>query len=918
MKKVLLIISIIVLIAGVDNVYAESNLSVVVDNSSFSISKEEATIGEKITIKVSLSTNTSSPLKNVNVYFTKPVTKKTSDAYTLIYNQEQDLYETTLTIDDTWQNGKYIIDRMYFYDGNSSYSLYNSKNPNALGYGYSYDWSVDLSKCTFIIYGSSADDSPPKINGASLTLSSRQLITDDIMKYTIKITDNVGIKEAKLRIYNNSYNVNEDIILSYNSFSDLYEGYVTVDSNMKKGTWGIYYFYVKDVNDNYEYVYNSAFTTTSNVSKYNWSNSIYSFYNYGIAPDSQLDSDSLNVDVSRVTSGEKVNISLQLMNYFGIDNIFIYYKNIDNNKVHIVEAKFEKTKYTGSTSGIKYYYNIYKAVIEFNNYGYNGKWTIDKIVVNSLKDNVTTIYNSELNNIATSVNLSSGDFETYGLTTDNTPPNIYEFLLDKTYAYCDEDINLRVSANDDLSGVQTIIVNYLLPNGVSKDYLLSDNDNSSFKLKITCDNLKKIGLYILNYIELVDKAGNNIRIYKELEKMNFNFNNKINIVSPSYYLNLTTSYTLKALEAFDVEINNVVWKSTDPSIASINSKTGVLSTKSKEGEVTVIVSDSEDDGVYGYIKLFVASTIVKVGETKNIGNFNYVTYKDVLWEIENESILNKTGTFGYNAINSYYKHYINVKGLKEGTTRIKMLTPSGDVLATSIVYVDNSIVNISNTDKIISISKNKTFKLNPTINYIDNSSKSDSLYYIIENKKIASISPNGEIKALSSGETTIKVYSQYFDNPLIIPISVYSLAESINVETNPMILNIGDKHKIVYNVYPEDAINNEILFKSNNENIINVDSDGLVTAVGNGYTTIMVTTKDNSINKIIKVNVGSVFGDMNNNKKIDLKDIIILIKKYLGTDEATDTDILIGDMNNNGRIDLKDIIILIRTYLGLE
>ena len=111
------------------------------------------------------------------------------------------------------------------------------------------------------------------------------------------------------------------------------------------------------------------------------------------------------------------------------------------------------------------------------------------------------------------------------------------------------------------------------------------------------------------------------------------------------------------------------------------------------------------------------------------------------------------------------------------------------------------------------ISKNKTFKLNPTINYIDNSSKSDSLYYIIENKKIASISPNGEIKALSSGETTIKVYSQYFDNPLIIPISVYSLAESINVETNPMILNIGDKHKIVYNVYPEDAINNEILFK---------------------------------------------------------------------------------------------------------
>ena len=57
---------------------------------------------------------------------------------------------------------------------------------------------------------------------------------------------------------------------------------------------------------------------------------------------------------------------------------------------------------------------------------------------------------------------------------------------------------------------------------------------------------------------------------------------------------------------------------------------------------------------------------------------------------------------------------------------------------------------------------------------------------------------------------------------------------------------------------------------------------------------------------------------MNKNQKIDLKDIILLIKKYLNSSDASSEDILIGDMNYNNKLDSKDIIILIRTYLGLE
>ena len=57
-------------------------------------------------------------------------------------------------------------------------------------------------------------------------------------------------------------------------------------------------------------------------------------------------------------------------------------------------------------------------------------------------------------------------------------------------------------------------------------------------------------------------------------------------------------------------------------------------------------------------------------------------------------------------------------------------------------------------------------------------------------------------------------------------------------------------------------------------------------------------------------------GDMNYNSKIDLKDVISLIKKYLGTDNASSKDVKVGDMNSNSKIDLKDIILLIKRYLG--
>ena len=59
-------------------------------------------------------------------------------------------------------------------------------------------------------------------------------------------------------------------------------------------------------------------------------------------------------------------------------------------------------------------------------------------------------------------------------------------------------------------------------------------------------------------------------------------------------------------------------------------------------------------------------------------------------------------------------------------------------------------------------------------------------------------------------------------------------------------------------------------------------------------------------------------GDLNKNNKIDLPDVIHLLKRYLNVVETTAEDITIGDMNEDGSIGLTDIISLLKIYLGVN
>lgn len=88
----------------------------------------------------------------------------------------------------------------------------------------------------------------------------------------------------------------------------------------------------------------------------------------------------------------------------------------------------------------------------------------------------------------------------------------------------------------------------------------------------------------------------------------------------------------------------------------------------------------------------------------------------------------------------------------------------------------------------------------------------------------------------------------------------------ITLSQDNITLTQGETQKITATVTPSEA-SQEVIWKSNNTNVVTVDQNGNITAIGEGQTTIVVTTKDGTISKEIVVTVTRKNNDGNNDNQ---------------------------------------------------
>jgi uncharacterized protein YjdB len=119
---------------------------------------------------------------------------------------------------------------------------------------------------------------------------------------------------------------------------------------------------------------------------------------------------------------------------------------------------------------------------------------------------------------------------------------------------------------------------------------------------------------------------------------------------------------------------------------------------------------------------------------------------------------------------------------------------------------------------------------------------------------IVTVDKNGNIKAVGIGSATIKVTVGNLS--ATCEVTVVQPVKYITLNTYNLELESGDTYQLTANVSPSSANNQKIVWSSSDSQIVTVDQNGKIDAIGKGKATITATAEDGSgVKKECTVNV---------------------------------------------------------------
>lgn len=140
------------------------------------------------------------------------------------------------------------------------------------------------------------------------------------------------------------------------------------------------------------------------------------------------------------------------------------------------------------------------------------------------------------------------------------------------------------------------------------------------------------------------------------------------------------------------------------------------------------------------------------------------------------------------------------------------------------------------------------------------------LAYLSSDESVATVDESGNVTAVGVGECTITTTivadttataedAGVDSEMLVVPenakaetkVTVGKAIESITLDSNEGVLTVGNTHTIKATVFPEDATDKAVTWKSSDESIATVDAEGNVTAKGTGNVTIMAVNSDGDV-----------------------------------------------------------------------
>ena len=142
-----------------------------------------------------------------------------------------------------------------------------------------------------------------------------------------------------------------------------------------------------------------------------------------------------------------------------------------------------------------------------------------------------------------------------------------------------------------------------------------------------------------------------------------------------------------------------------------------------------------------------------------------------------------------------------------------------------------------------------------TVEILPEEAKDQKIEFSSSNQKVASVDSQGNILGLQSGTTVITVKAKENNVSSQIEIMVYTPVSDLQLNTESLMLQEGEKYMVKPIIVPKDASNQNVTYQSENTEIAQVDSLGNITAIKEGDTKIIVQTEAEKIKKEISITV---------------------------------------------------------------
>lgn len=132
--------------------------------------------------------------------------------------------------------------------------------------------------------------------------------------------------------------------------------------------------------------------------------------------------------------------------------------------------------------------------------------------------------------------------------------------------------------------------------------------------------------------------------------------------------------------------------------------------------------------------------------------------------------------------------------------------------------------------------------------------------------------------------------------------------DSINLNKSEMDFEkIGDIYRLIARTLPENIPFTQAIWESSNTNVVKVDENGLITAIGEGQADITVTIGDKSaVCKVTVKGKNVILGDVDLNEKVDISDLRLMLRSICGKVQLSAEQIEAGDIAGSANDDLPD------------